>query len=107
MSIADMPCVTVEQVTRLRAAAMKQEAELLELREFKANVLNNEGTIYNVFHYEDCVGSFLQGSFSTRAYAEHYVKNNPERYPLEEMSVCEYELDNSLSRLKGGKDANR
>ena len=51
--------------------------------------------IYNVYHEEEFVGSFLQGSFSTRDKAESYVVNNPYGYPIEEMSISEYELDSA------------
>lgn len=40
--VSEMPCVTAEQVTLLREKAMRMEAELIELREFKAKVLSLE-----------------------------------------------------------------
>ena len=48
--------------------------------------------IYNVFHEEEWVGSFLQASFSTREKAEYFAKNHPE-YPEAEMHITEYTLD--------------
>ena len=52
--------------------------------------------IYNVYHEEEFVGSFLQASFSTRENAERFIKHNPQEYPESEMSIMEYELDSEV-----------
>lgn len=53
--------------------------------------------IFNVYHEEECVGSFLQASFSTREKAEYYAKNNKYGYPESEMSVVPYILDSEIA----------
>lgn len=55
--------------------------------------------IFNVYHEEERVGSFLQASFSTREKAELFIKHNPQDYPREEMSIVEYELDSEVPNV--------
>lgn len=52
-------------------------------------------TIFNVYHAEEWVGTFLQASFSTREKAEHYLKNH-DKYPESEMYIEEYTLDSAV-----------
>lgn len=51
--------------------------------------------IFNVYHEEEWVGSFLQASFSTKENAEYFIQNHPE-YPASEMHISEYELDSEV-----------
>ncbi len=55
--------------------------------------MSEKNIIYQVFHEEEYVGDFLQGSFSTEEKAKEYIERNPKGYRLDRLCIVDSVID--------------
>jgi hypothetical protein len=61
-----------------------------------------ELTVWAVYHSEECVGSFIQGLFSSEEKAQSWI-DTQSNWPKEECFISVMEIDDELRRMAEGE----